>query len=170
MSDDNTQPTDQTQTATNGTAELAAAQEEIAKLTEIAKRAMADLANYRRRVEDERGKFAQFANVSLILEILPTIDNFSRAFAHMPENLKNDDWIKGVMAIEKQLVEVLKKSGVSEMPSSVGQPLNPNKHEAIMTAPGEKDTVIEELEKGYLLGDSVLRPAKVKVGDGELSS
>ena len=150
-------------------AELEAARKEIEQLTEISKRALADLQNYRRRVEEERGSFAAFANASLILAILPILDNFSRAFTHMPEDLKNNEWVAGVMNMEKQLVGVLQKAGLAEMPSAVGQQFDTNKHEAVLTGPGEKDIVLEEFEKGYMLSDKVLRPAKVKVGDGEQS-
>lgn len=146
--------------------DLEAANKQIQELTETAKRALADLQNYRRRVEEERTAFVQFANVALILELLPILDNFQRAFSQVPEEILKSDWFNGALAIEQQLVAVVKKQGVTEMPSQVGKKLDPKIHEAIATGPGEKDTVIEEFEKGYLLGDKVIRPAKVKVGNG----
>lgn len=147
--------------------DLEAANKQIQELTETAKRALADLQNYRRRVEEERTQFVQFANVALILELLPILDNFQRAFAQVPEEISKSDWFKGALAIEQQLVAVVKKQGVTEMQSQVGKKLDPKSHEAIATGPGGKDTVIEEFEKGYMLGDKVIRPAKVKVGTHE---
>lgn len=148
--------------------DLEAANKQIADLTETAKRALADLQNYRRRVEEERATFVQFANVALILELLPILDNFQRAFLQVPEEISKTEWFKGALQIEQQLVAVVRKQGVSEMPSQIGKKLDPKVHEAIATGPGEKDVIIEEFEKGYLLGDKVIRPAKVKVGDGKI--
>ncbi len=146
--------------------DLADANKQIQDLTETAKRALADLKNYRKRVEEERGAFAQFANVALILELIPILDNFNRAFAAVPDEISKTEWFKGALLLEQQLVGIVRKQGVTEIPSSIGKPLDPKIHEAIATGPGEKDTVIEEFEKGYMLGDKVIRPAKVKVGDG----
>lgn len=146
--------------------DLEAAQQKIQELTEMSKRALADLANFRKRVEDERASFAKFASLSLILEILPILDNFQRALRHVPEEWKESEWVKGVLHIEKQLEEVVKKCGLEEIPSPVGQPFDPLRHEAITQAPGAKDMVLEELDAGYMLDDKVVRPTKVKVGDG----
>lgn len=146
--------------------DLKRANQQIQDLTETAKRALADLQNYRKRVEEERTSFSQFASASLVLELLPILDNFNRAFSQVPEEITKTEWFKGTLQIEQQLVGVLKKRGVAEMPSSVGQQVDLNKHEAVAAGPGAKDTVIEEYEKGYLMGDKMLRPAKVKVGDG----
>ena len=148
-------------------ADLEAANKQIQDLTETAKRALADLQNYRKRVEEERTAFAQFANVALLMELLPILDNFNRAFAAVPEEVSKTEWFKGALQIEQQLVGIVRKQGIAEIPSSVGKPLDPKIHEAIAVGPGEKDTVIEEFEKGYMLGDKVIRPAKVKVGSGE---
>ena len=141
-------------------------QTKIAELTEVSKRALADLQNYKRRIEEERSQFVKLANASLILGILQITDNFDRAFAHMPQELEKNEWVEGVIQIEKQLSETLKKQGLKSI-ESIGQKFDPNFHEALLHAPGKKDVVIEELEKGYLLNDKVLRPSKVKVGNGE---
>lgn len=154
------------QNQTQGDNDLAEANKKIQDLTETAKRALADLQNYRKRVEEERTQFAAFANVSLILELLPILDNFQRAFSQVPEDIAKTEWFKGTLQIEQQLVGIMRKQGVTEIPNSVGQKLDPKIHEAITAGPGEKDLVIEEFEKGYLLGEKVIRPAKVKVGDG----
>lgn len=144
--------------------DLEAAQKQIADLTETAKRALADLQNYRRQIEKERTAFAQFANISLLLELLPILDNFNRAFAQVPPEVAKTEWFKGALGIEQQLAGVVKKQGVKEMEPQTGKKLDPNMHEAISTGPGEPDIILEEFEKGYLLGDKIIRPAKVKVG------
>ncbi len=147
--------------------DLVQAQTRIEELTDTSKRALADLTNYRRMVEQERIQYVAFANSSFIREILPIADNFARAFTHVPSEILETEWYKGVVQIEQQLIGFLKRQGVEEIPSSIGQPMDANLHEPLLTGPGEKDTVIEELEKGYTLGGQVLRPTKVKVGNGE---
>ena len=146
--------------------DLEEAKKEIDKLTDIAKRALADLENYRRRVDQERAQFIQFSNATLILAILPVLDNFHRAADHLPEDLKKNDWVNGIMQIEKQFDDVLKKIGLTEIDCVIGSHLDTMLYEAVLTAPGAQDSILQELEKGYMLGEKVLRPAKVKVGDG----
>lgn len=167
MADENQNPTPPQDTSAQLQADLDAANKQIQDLTETAKRALADLKNYRKRVEEERGAFAQFANVALVLELLPILDNFNRAFASVPDEISKTEWFKGALLLEQQLVGIVRKQGVTEIPSSIGKPLDPKIHEAIAVGPGEKDTVIEEFEKGYMLGNKVIRPAKVKVGTHE---
>lgn len=147
--------------------DLGNANQKIQEMTEAAKRALADLQNYRKKAEEEKAAFVQFANIALILELLPVLDNFNRAFAQVPEEVQKTDWFKGALQIEQQLVGIMRKQGVSEMPSQVGKPVDAKFHDALAVGPGAKDIVIEEFEKGYMLGEKVIRPAKVKVGDGK---
>lgn len=149
--------------------ELAAANKQIQDLTETAKRALADLQNYRKRAEEEKAQFVAFATSSLVMELVSIVDNFNRAFAHVPDDVRKTDWFKGALQIEQQFVGILRKQGVKEMESQLGKKLDLNIHEPILSSPGEKDVVLEEFEKGYMLGDKVLRPAKVKVGNGVIS-
>lgn len=148
-------------------ADLTQAQDRINELTETSKRAYADLSNYRRLVDQERAQYTAFANVGFIKEILPIADNFSRAFNHVPPEVSGTEWFKGMQQIANQMSAFLKKQGVEEIPTIIGMAVDPNIHEPLMTGPGKKDSVIEEFEKGYTLGGQVLRPAKVKVGNGE---
>lgn len=150
-------------------ADLEAANQKICELTETAKRALADLQNYRKRAEEDKNAFVQFANITLILELLPILDNFNRAFSQVPEEIRSTEWFKGALQIEQQLAGVIRKQGVAEMPSAVGQKLDPRFHEAVAAGRGKKDAVIEELEKGYMLGDKIIRPTKVKVGNGSVA-
>lgn len=139
---------------------------ELIQMTEMAKRTMADLHNLKRRQEDERRLIITMANVNLVRGILPILDNLERAIIHTPETIKNSQWLQGIEMCAKQLDKTLMDAGLKPM-ETVGQPFNPDLHEALAQSPGPKDTIIEELEKGYLLGERVIRHAKVKVGNGE---
>lgn len=147
--------------------DLEAANQKIQELTEMSKRALADLANYKKRVEEERVSFAKFANLSLFLEIIPVLNDLKRALKNLPQDLIENEWVKGIMNIERQFQVLLQKHGLREIPDSVGQPFNPRHHEIIAEGPGEKDIILEELDKGYVLGDKVISPTKVKVGSDE---
>lgn len=142
------------------------ADEKVAELTRIAQQATADLANFKRRAEEEKKSFAQFATAGLVLELLQVTDNFDRALQNIPEELKTNEWVQGIQGIDQQFHGILNKQGVTPI-QAVGEKLDIMKHEALMQGPGEKDIILEELEKGYMMGDKVLRPAKVKVGNGE---
>lgn len=148
---------------------LQEAQKKIAELTDVAKRAMADLQNFKRRTEEERAGLIVFANLTLLQGIFPVIDNFGRAFQHIPKELRDHEWVKGVYAIEKQFMDTLKTLGLEEIDCTVGINFNPHQHEVVLQAHGGKDTVLECLEKGYQFKGQVVRPAKVKVGNGEVS-
>lgn len=149
-------------------AELEEAQKKAQNFEDIAKRAQADLQNFRRRSEQEKADFVRFAKMEFILQLLPIVDNFARAAEHTPEDLKTHDWVKGISAIEKQFEGMIAALGLEKI-KTVGEKFNPHFHEAVAEGQGEKDTVIEELEKGYILNDKVVRPAKVKVGNGKIS-
>lgn len=179
MSDTNQPPADD-QSATD---ELAAAQAEIAQLKEqlaarqaeapealkeLAARAQADLQNAKERLEREAQDIRKFAVANFVMTLLPTIDNFQRAFATLPEELKGHQWISGVEAMEKDLLKILRDAGLTKI-DALHQPVDPEKHEVLQLGPGPADTVIEIFENGYQLHDRVLRPAKVKAGDGATS-
>ncbi|MFA5829229.1 MAG: nucleotide exchange factor GrpE [Candidatus Gracilibacteria bacterium] len=142
--------------------ELEETQSKLQDMVSISQRALADLQNFRRRAEEEKTNFVQYANADLILALLPTIDNAHRALTHEP---KDAEWSKGVEQILRQLTQIIEKKNVKTI-ATVGQKFDPTMHEALLMGPGEKDLVTEELEKGYLLGDRVLKRARVKVGDG----
>jgi molecular chaperone GrpE len=137
----------------------------IEELTNTLARAMADLQNFKRRTGEDQFKFIKFANAELLKVLLPIINNFDRSAGHMPEDLKKNDWAKGVLQIHDDFLKTLEKIGVKKI-KTVGEKLNPRLHEGLITGPGEKDVIIEELEPGYIFNDEVLKPAKVKVGNG----
>ncbi|TSC60826.1 MAG: molecular chaperone GrpE [Candidatus Peregrinibacteria bacterium Greene0416_62] len=147
------------------TTELDAAKVEAAKFKDLAARSQADLQNAKARVERERSELAAFALEAMLKKLLPTIDSFQRAFLHLPEELKNHEWVKGVTAIERQLLKELESAGLKRM-FSLGAKIDSECHEVLQQGPGAKDTVTEVFEEGYEMHGRVLRPAKVKVGDG----
>lgn len=118
-------------------------------------RALADYQNLSKRVEREKETFVKFANAVLILKMLPVLDNLERASEHLKD--------QGIELVLKQFKESLSSEGVTEI-TAHGQEFNPELHEAVEKVKGEEGRVVEVLEKGYKLGEKVIRPAKVKVG------
>ena len=113
----------------------------------------------------DAGELRKFAAEEVLLRLLPVIDNFQRAFLHVPAELASQDWVKGVAAIESDLMNQMTASGLKRM-ESLNQPVDAARHEPLSAGPGPLDTVVEVFEEGYELNGKVLRPAKVKVGDG----
>jgi len=134
------------------------------ELTAMLQRVQADFVNYRNRTEAERGDLVKYACRDIVAKVLPALDNFHRAFKHVPKALEENDWVNGIKQIEKQLEEVLKAEGLEEI-KTVGEEFNHELHEAIGFADGKGKSgqIVQELEKGYLLKDKVIRPAKVLV-------
>lgn len=147
-------------------AKISELEAKLAQLTDIAGRAQAELQNAKIRMERDATEIRKFASEIFLMKLLPTIDNFQRAFSHLPEELKNNEWVKGIVAIEQDLMKQVKDAGLTKI-EALGQTVDPNMHEVLVEGPGEKDTVIEVLEDGYELNGKILRPAKVKVGNGE---
>jgi len=129
-------------------------------------RAQADFINYKRRVEQEREEFSKFANAALIYSLLPVLDDLEQAFASVPVRLAKFNWVEGIRLIEHKLRATLEAQGLSQI-KALGEPFDPNFHEAAMQGKGKAGIVVAELQKGYKLYDRVIRPAKVIVGNGE---
>ncbi len=146
MSDDNTQ-----------------LQADLAAMTETAKRALADLQNYKRRTEEERGEIQVYANMRLLEAIFPALDNFARAFELVPEHLEEEEWVKGISAIEDNLMNALASLGLETI-AETAVPVDPNKHEVLMEGEGPAGQVVQIFEKGYAFKGKTIRPAKVMVG------
>jgi molecular chaperone GrpE len=129
-------------------------------------RAQADFINYKKRSEQERQDLSKFANSVLILSLLPVLDDFERAFSSIPASTKKQSWLEGIKLIERKLWAILQAQGVSPI-KALGEPFDPALHEAVRQDSGQEGIVIEEIQKGYLLEDRVIRPSKVVVGNGE---
>ena len=128
-------------------------------------RSAADFANYKRRVEQERGESARFASAALVINLLPVYDDLERAVGSVDANLAGLNWVQGVVAIQRKFWHMLEAMGVSEL-AAAGEPFDPANHEAVARQPGDDNKVLHVVQKGYRLGDRVLRPAMVIVGEG----
>ena len=128
-------------------------------------RERADLENYRKRVQREKEELLKYGNESLILEILPVIDNMERALAHASEE-PHVAVIEGIRLTHAMLLSALKKFGVTTIETLPGAPFDPAFHQAmrqVESAELPSNTVVEEMQKGYLLNDRLLRAAMVSV-------
>lgn len=137
-------------------------EDELAELNEKYMRLMAEYQNFRRRTEEEKVNISTYANERIAGELLNVMDNFERALAADGDA---EGFKDGVELIFKQLSTVLTKFGVEPIEAE-GKPFDPNFHNAVLTGEEEgvePDTVLQELQKGYMLRDRVLRPSMVKV-------
>jgi molecular chaperone GrpE len=128
-------------------------------------RTAAEFENYRRRVNKERDEDRKFAPYSLIRDILPSLDNLRRAVEAAKTAGGTESVVQGVTMVLKQIDEVFERNGAKPI-VSVGQPFDPNLHEAIAQIPSPDHpsmTVLQEAERGYTLHDRVIRPSKVLV-------
>jgi len=132
-------------------------------------RAQADFINFKRRTEQERLEFNRFANAVLALELLSVLDDLERALEAVPPKLAGNEWVEGVRLVERKFKSSLDGQGITPM-ESLGEPFDPNYHEAMRQDAGEEGIITEVFQKGYMMGDKVLRPAKVVVGNGEEES
>ena len=129
-------------------------------------RAQADLMNYRRRAEQEKEEIGRFGNTTIMLSLLPILDDLERALTSIPDDLAKHSWVDGIRLIERKLQANLEAQGLSQI-KAIGEPFDPNLHEAMMQGKGKEGTVVEEIEKGYKLNNRLIRPSKVVVGSGE---
>lgn len=129
-------------------------------------RAAADFQNYKRRTEEERQKNALYANLALVLNILPVYDDLERALTNLDVKLAGLQWVEGIRQITRKFQGAIEASGVNEI-AAEGQEFDPNLHEAIAQDEGDAHKVIRVVQKGYTMGDRVIRPAMVIVGRGQ---
>jgi len=151
-------------------AELKRLQTALAEAQESVARRQADFDNYRKRIDRERGETNSRIVAEAARKLLPVVDNLARALdaersMEASESKEFKHFLHGVELISKQLSDVLESFGVQPI-ASVGEPFDPHVHEAVVTEPSdefEPDTVMEELARGYRIGERLLRPAMVKV-------
>lgn len=125
-------------------------------------RLQAEYSNYRKRSEKEKGQIQSSVTVEVIRELLPIIDNFERALSQQEAD---NDFCKGVEMIYRQIINFLKNQGIEEI-EAVGEEFDHNLHNAVAQVESDEEqsgTVLEEVQKGYILADKVIRPAMVKV-------
>jgi molecular chaperone GrpE len=124
-------------------------------------RAAADLQNYKRRTEQERGEWLRTANGALIRELLPVLDDLERALQHVPADEADSEWVKGTRLVERKFRQILERQGVTPI-EAVGRPFDPALHEAVG---GSGTVVAQEYQRGYTMHGRVLRPSIVVVGE-----
>ena len=142
---------------------LAAKEEELSALTDQYQRMLAEYANYKRRTEQEKMQIGLFTKAELLTELLTSVDNMEKAIAAPA----GEDYKVGVDMVLRQFMDTLGKMGLESV-GVEGEPFDPNVHNAVMRedADGvEEETVTAVFQKGYKLGDKVLRPAMVKVAN-----
>ncbi len=128
-------------------------------------RARAELENYRKRMQREKENIQDFAVIDLARALLPVLDDLDRALNAPRDNRHVKHFLKGIKLIEAQLFKVLEDKGVKPV-KALGEVFDPNLHEAVtVDAASDKpdNTVVEELQRGYIYKDKIVRPAKVKV-------
>ena len=129
-------------------------------------RAAADYANLKRRMEQEREELGRFGNAALLINILPLMDDLERALQSVDSRLAGMTWLDGIRLIHRKFEALLQINGVTEIAAD-GESFDPNVHEAVMFGEGEEGKVIGVVQKGYKLGDRVLRPSMVVVGKSQ---
>ncbi len=147
--------------------QLAAAEAKSAENLEGWQRARAELSNARKRFDQQKALARTNALVEIAEKLLPVIDDFDLAFASVPEEISETEWYGGVELIPRKFGTILEKINIQRV-ESVGQPFDPNVHNAIMREASEEhetDTVIKEFQAGYKIGDRIIRPAVVVVAE-----
>ena len=141
--------------------------EQIEELNDRLKRQMAEFENFRKRTEKEKSQMFDMGAKTIVEKVLPVIDNFERGLAAVPEDKKEDAFVVGMDKIYKQFLTTLEEAGVKPI-EAVGQEFDPNFHNAVMHVEDEElgeNVVAEELQKGYMYRDAVVRHSMVKVAN-----
>lgn len=139
--------------------------EQIEELNDRLKRQMAEFENFRKRSEKEKSQMFDMGAKTIVEKILPVIDNFERGLAAVPDDKKDDPFITGMDKVYKQMLKELDAAGVKPI-ECVGQEFDPDFHNAVMQVENdelESGTVAQELQKGYMYKDSVVRHSMVSV-------
>ena len=147
--------------------QLEISQAQAAKNFDDFLRAKADLANVRRRFEQQRVQTYVNANADLVGKILPALDDLERAVANAPANISEDDWFSGINMVQRKFITALENLNIKPI-EAVGQPFDPNFHEALSMEPSdeyESGIVTREMLKGFQLGDKVIRASLVFVAE-----
>lgn len=129
-------------------------------------RAQADSVNYRKRFEQEKEETVKYASVSLLSKLIPVLDDFDRALSNIPKDIADVPWVKGVRLTYESMLKTLEVQGLKPIDCK-GAVFDPSCHEALMTCRGKEGIVIQEIQKGYMYNNRLLRPARVSVGCGE---
>jgi len=140
---------------------------QIGELTTHLQRLQAEFENYKKRVANERSQLMDSAKESVLSELLPALDNFDRASTHLPKELEDNSWAKGMQYVGAQMLDILDGMGVKRF-SPIGEEFNHSRHDAIEHVQSAKPEgiITEVIIPGYQIGERVVRPAQVKVSSG----
>lgn len=146
-------------------AELASVRAQAAEYMDGWQRARAEFVNYRKRVEREREDIFQHATIAVLKQLLPVVDDFDRAMSNVPAELENNTWVQGVLMVGQKCHSLLDNHHLRVV-DPLGEAFDPNLHEAIGTDDAsevESGHITAVLQKGYVYGEQVVRPALVRV-------
>lgn len=141
-------------------------EQQVSELTADLQRIRADFENYRKRVDAEKTAAREDGEMRAILKLLPVVDTIERAVAHIPGDIAENQWVKGVEGLVKQLEKSLGDLKLQKIDAQSGAEFNPELHQAIQfdeEATGEKEVIADELQPGYTLSGRPIRHAMVKV-------
>lgn len=144
---------------------LREAEETRDRYLNLARQKQADFENYQKRVQRDQAQERRYAHAPLVRDLLAALDNLERAIAADRKTGEDSPLAQGVAMVYNQLLDVLKKHEVAQIPA-MGQPFDPNVHEAVAQVPSKEHavtTVIDVMEQGYMIHDRVVRPARVAV-------
>lgn len=147
-------------------AQLAEAEQKAAEYLDGLQRSQASFANYRKRTEAEQVSWRSVANAALLSRFLPVLDDFGRAFQALPKDFEGHPWLEGITLIQRKIAGILEAENVTPLEVHSGDAFDPLYHQAILyqEVPGFEDgQIVAEVERGYILGERVLRPAAVVV-------
>lgn len=160
------EPTEQTEpTPPTLEEQLNQAKADAAANLEGWQRTLAEFANARKRMDKQRTEVYATATADAVSKLLPVIDDFDRALTNVPPTIAEHSWFEGLRLVHKKLNGILEGANIERI-NTVGQPFDPNVHEAILQEPSdehESGIIVRELQSGYKVGDRVIRPALVCV-------
>ncbi len=165
VSEETTSPETETKTVENGSESLEKLRAQSLEYLEGWQRSRAEFSNYKKRAERELSDSTQAAAADVLTKFLPVIDDFERALENVPQDLNENAWVGGVTLIMRKIDKVLVDLGI-EAVDPTGQPFDPIQHQAIGTdteSDAENGTVTQTMQKGYVIGERVVRPALVRV-------
>ncbi len=141
-------------------------EQQVGELTADLQRIRADFENYRKRVDNEKLSARQDGEARAIHRLLPVIDTIERAVSHIPAEIADNQWVKGVSGLVKQLEKLLSDLKLQKIDASTGRDFDPGLHQAVQfddDADGEREVIGEELQSGYTLDGVPIRHAMVRV-------
>ncbi|MBN2392843.1 MAG: nucleotide exchange factor GrpE [Anaerolineae bacterium] len=147
-------------------AQLAEAEQKAAEYLDGLQRSQASFANYRKRNESEQVSWRSVANAALLSRLLPVLDDFERAFQALPKEFEGNPWLSGITLIQRKVAGILEAENVKPIELEPGDVFDPLYHQAVLyqEVPGFEDgQIVAEVERGYILGERVLRPSSVVV-------